>query len=128
MIQSGCLQSQLLKECFGGEIGEHRPPLPHFRHHSNFVASDINIESEHNIQAKYNFLIQNKVLPQGSRDRVLEVHNLLQNNLLEGSRGKGPGPCFFLKSVTLSDDGCVTRWQLVWRGAKDAGKVHSRFS
>lgn len=39
------------------------PPLPHFRNHSHFVAPDINIESEHKVQAKYNFLIQNKVLP-----------------------------------------------------------------
>lgn len=109
MIQSGCLQSQLLKECFRGETGEHTPPLPHFRHHSHFVASDINIESEHSVQAKYNFLIQNKVLPQGSRDRVLEVHDPLQNNLFKGSRRKGLGLGFLLKSVTLSDDGCVTR-------------------
>lgn len=85
------------------------PPLPHFRNHSHFVAPDINIESEHKVQAKYNFLIQNKVLPVcvwgvGWGWEMGRVSRSLTNSLLEGSRGKEPGPGFLPKSVMLLGD------------------------
>lgn len=128
MIQSSCLQSQLLKECFRGKTGEHMPlSLTLVTIHMLWLPiliMNLNTTFRQNIIS----LFKTRCSLRGPKTVSWEVHDLLQNNLLEGSRGKGPGPGFLLKSVTLSDDGCVTRWKLVWKGAKDAGKVHSRFS
>lgn len=56
------------------------------------MGSDINIELEHKVLAKYNFLIQNKMLSKGACEGISEVLGLLQNSLFEDSSVKEPGP------------------------------------
>lgn len=55
------------------------------------MGSEINIELEHKVLAKYNFLIQNKVLSKGACESVWEVFGLLQNSLLGDSSVNEPG-------------------------------------
>lgn len=49
------------------------------------MGSEINIELEHKVLARYNLLIQNKMLSKGACRGVLEVLGLLQNSLFENS-------------------------------------------
>lgn len=55
------------------------------------MGSEINIELEHKVLAKYNFLIQNKVLSKGACEGVWEVLGLLQNSLFGDSSVNEPG-------------------------------------
>lgn len=56
------------------------------------MGSEINIELEHKVLAKYNFLIQNKALSKGACRGVLEVLSLLRNSLFEDSDVNERGP------------------------------------